>query len=156
MTRNTALATTVDELFKHAFGFDKFFTELDRNARAMSTTNFPPYNITTDSAKDPSYYVLELAVAGFNRDEITIKVVTEEGIDYLVVEGNKREEEEKKSETYVVRMLAARNFRRVFTLSDNARIEDGSIELQNGVLRIKVTVVKPEPKKTERLLQITA
>jgi molecular chaperone IbpA len=155
MTR-TALATTVDDLFKHAFGFDRFFDTLDRNTRAMSATNFPPYNISTDNAKDPSFYTLELAVAGFNRDEISVKVVTEEGIDYLVVEGNKKEEEEKKSETYVVRMLAARNFRRVFTLSDNAHVDGESITLQDGVLRIRVNVVKPEPKKSERVLQIAA
>jgi molecular chaperone IbpA len=153
MTRN-ALALTVDDLFKHAFGFDRFFSELDRNTRAMSATNFPPYNITTDNTKDPSFYTLELAVAGFNKEEVSVKVVTEEGIDYLVVEGNKKEEDEKKSETYVVRMLAARNFRRVFTLSDNAHVDAGSIALQDGVLRIRVNVVKPELKKSERVLQI--
>lgn len=154
MTNALRLPTTIDELFKHAFGFDRFFDQLDQNTRAMSSTNFPPYNITTDSTKDPNFYMVELAVAGFNRDEISVKVVTEQDIDYLVVEGTKKEEEEKKGETYVVRMLAARNFRRVFTLSDNAHVDEDAIELQNGVLRIRVNIWKPELKKSERVLQI--
>ena len=51
-------------------GFDHLFTELDHVAK-HANDHYPPHNIIRTSETD---YLIELAVAGFSRDELSIEV----------------------------------------------------------------------------------
>ena len=65
-------------------GLDSLFDELNALADRKES-NYPAYNIAKD---DDEHYRIELALAGFSSDEITIQ--TEKGI--LTIEANKAEE----------------------------------------------------------------
>lgn len=132
----TQLAT-FDDLFKNAFGFRNVFDELDRVTR-QNSGGFPPYNIITNSTKDPSQYVVELAVAGYSRDELNVEIHEERGVRTLVIEGRKQETVEEDRDVYLVKMLAARNFTRSFTIAKEAEVD--TVELKDGILRVVVSV----------------
>lgn len=144
--------TTLNDLVKYALGYDRVFDRLDQVSRSMGSSNFPPYNITVDDPKNPSQYVIEIAVAGFSRDEITVKVRDEDGVDYLVIEGTKGTESDENRASYIVKMLAARSFKRVFSLSADAQVNQ--VSLADGILRIVVDIVRPDPRETEKVIQI--
>jgi HSP20 family molecular chaperone IbpA len=51
-------------------GFDHLFNELEYTAK-HSNDHYPPHNIIKTSESD---YLIELAVAGFSQDELTVEV----------------------------------------------------------------------------------
>ena len=76
-------------LHHSTLGFDKFFDDIEKmlNVDVQKTTsNFPPHNILK---LDETRYIVELAVAGFSKDEIEISV--EEGT--LTVKGEKSDKD---------------------------------------------------------------
>ena len=101
-------------------GFDSLFEELDALADRKEA-NYPAYNIAKD---EDEHYRIELALAGFSTDEITIQ--TEKGI--LTIEANKAEERG----NYIHQGIAKRGFSKMFRLAeymeiDDARFVDGKI-----------------------------
>lgn len=121
-------------------GFDRIFDRMHTlNQVSHNQTNYPPYNIVKDG--DDKYRV-EIAVAGFLQDEITITV--EDGT--LIVEGNKQVEE--KGE-YLHKGIGGRDFTRKFTLSDTVEVRGADIV--NGILVISLENIIPEEKKPRRI-----
>lgn len=129
--------TSFDELFKNAFGFHNIFDDIDRVTK-LNAGGFPPYNIITNSTKEPSQYIIELAVAGYAREELGVAIHEERGVRTLVIRGEKKEVVEDDSGVYLVKMLAARNFTRSFTIAKEAEVD--SVELKDGILRVVVKV----------------
>ena len=66
--------TTFDiaNLPRFAIGFDRIFEELARTQEKLNNTNYPPYNIVRLAETE---YAIEVAVAGFNEDELDVEVV---------------------------------------------------------------------------------
>jgi len=64
--------TGVNTLFpRSAFvGFDHLFDELDRVAK-QANDHYPPHNIVKTGEHE---YLIELAVAGFSEDELSVEV----------------------------------------------------------------------------------
>ena len=93
------------------------------------TTNYPPYNLTED--KEDNSYKIEMAVAGFSKDEI--EIFEEEGRH--TIEGNIKDNEDAKHLTvrhYVG--LAQRGFTRNFNIAPNIKI--AKVTLENGILSL--------------------
>lgn len=122
-------------------GFDRIFNDFE-NRFQHSTTNYPPYNVIKT---DENSFEVEVAVAGFDREDITIEVDQ----DQLRIRGQRKQVED--SREYLHRGLAARDFERAFTLADHIIV--GDAELTNGILRVKLTRVIPEALKP-RLIAI--
>ncbi len=132
---------TVDSLINDAFAaLDDPF----RDIWSMTTANFPPYNIIVE--KDGKEYTIEIAAAGFSRDEIQIE--SDNGT--LTVTGVREPRADKV--TYLTHGIAYRNFTRSFTLQSNVIVDSAVFE--DGLLKIKLSRVQPEPKK-KNLIQIT-
>ena len=135
--QNTTLST-IDKtkLMPFTVGFDDLFDRLfDLNE---SNSGFPPYNI---SKTDDSNYVIEMAVAGFNKKEIEIQLSD----GNLTVRSLSDSEEENKSSSFIHRGISQRSFVRKFTLSDEIRVKNA--ELTDGMLRINLEKLIPEHKK---------
>ena len=93
------------------------------------TSNYPPYNLTED--KEDNSYKIEMAVAGFSKDEI--EIFEEEG--RLTIEGKIKDNENAKHLT--VRHyggLAQRGFTRNFNIAPNIKI--AKVTLENGILSL--------------------
>jgi molecular chaperone IbpA len=130
----------VNSLFpRSAFvGFDHLFDELDRVAR-HANDHYPPHNIVkTDETK----YVIELAVAGFSRNELDIEVKDRS----LTVTGN----HENRGREYIHKGISAKKFSKTFRLSEYVQVNGA--DLVDGILAIELEVVVPEemrPRKIE-------
>jgi len=121
-------------LLPQTVGFDHLFSTLDEMVD-LKTTSYPPYNI---KKIDETNYSIDVAIAGFNKDEVEIRV---EG-DKLTVIGETINED---TSTYLHKGIANRNFTLNFTLSDTVVV--GDAEFNNGILSIGLENVIPESKK---------
>lgn len=117
-------------------GFDRLFDDMERRYANSTQNNYPPYNVIKH---DEDHFEIEVAVAGFAKDEVTIEVDQ----NLLTIKG--KHEDAQTGPQYVYRGLAARDFERTFTLADY--MEVGDAELTNGILRVKLTRIVPEALK---------
>jgi len=127
----------VDKFF---VGFDEQFNRLAKlhDDVAKNIPNYPPYNIKKTGENT---YTIELAVAGFARQDIEIEFAE----DKLIVKGNTSED----TTDYIFKGIAARNFTRTFALNDQIEIKDA--ELFNGMLKIALERIIPEHKKPKKI-----
>lgn len=125
----------INNLNRALIGFDRIFNDFE-NRWQHSTSNYPPYNICKLGDDE---FVIEVAVAGFEKDEITVQVDQ----DQLSILGKKRDSDAEVQ--YLHRGLAARDFERVFTLE--AHMVVGEAEITNGILTVKITRQIPEALK---------
>jgi molecular chaperone IbpA len=123
------------QLNRALIGFDRIFNDLEQR-HLSSPNNYPPYNIIKH---DNEQFEIEVAVAGFDREDIAIEVDQNQ----LIIKGRRLKDDD--PDKYLYRGLAARDFDRVFTLADY--IEVGEAELTNGILRVKLTRVIPDTLK---------
>lgn len=123
-------------------GFDQLFNDVERRYANQVQTNYPPYNVIKH---DDNTFEIEVAVAGFDREDITIEVDQ----DQLVIKGKRLKDDD--ASKYLHRGLAARDFERSWTLAEY--MEVGDAELTNGILRVKLTRIVPEALKP-RLIAI--
>ena len=136
---NTIFDTVWRDISPFAVGFDRTFDALSIMANSKSqSVNYPPYNIRKVSDEK---YTIELAVAGFDEEDIDVEVEGES----LTISGNRPEDA---SEGLVHQGLASRSFIRKFVLSDDMEIKGAA--LSNGMLYIGMERFIPEhrtPKK---------
>lgn len=123
-------------LYRNSVGFDRLASLLDNATRSASVSNgYPPYNI---EMIEDNRYAVTLAVAGFDRSELELKV--ENGV--LTVAGKKSRED---TGQYLHQGIANRAFERKFNLADH--IEVTAAELNNGMLTIQLVKEIPEAMK---------
>ena len=126
-------------LYRSVVGFDRLADLLDAAAHE-SATGYPPYNIerTGDNA-----YRIEIAVAGFKPDELSIEV--KEAV--LTVTGRKAANDGERR--FVHRGLAERNFERRFQLAEYVVVT--AADLADGLLSISLKRELPEALKPRRI-----
>ena len=135
---------TVDftPLYRSVVGFDRLAQLLEQAAKTESATNWPPYNI--ESTGEDAWRI-ELAVAGFKSDELTLEVKE----NLLTVTGRKTANDEGAERRYLHRGLAERDFERRFQLADYVIVTDANLE--NGLLSISLKRELPEAMKPRRI-----
>lgn len=117
-------------------GFDQIF-----NQRLQQTNgNYPPHNIVK---YDDTHYAIEIAVAGFKKEEITVQVDQ----DTLIVKGIQSNTETTKE--YLHRGLASRDFEQTWTLAEYMEVHDA--EVQDGMLVINIERIVPESLQPRRI-----
>jgi|TARA_R110001606_G_scaffold371666_1_gene528494 molecular chaperone IbpA len=128
----------INQITPFSIGFDRVFDRLVDYGTTYETGGFPPYNIRkTDDFK----HVIELALAGFSKDEI--EVVLTDGV--LVIKSADLLSQTNPNEGLVHKGIAKRAFTRKFTLADDIEIKDA--KLKNGLLEIELEQIVPEHKK---------
>ena len=140
---NTTLTThPFDRVKTYSIGFDRMFDTLfDEN---VSTTNYPPYNIVK---VDDEHYAIQIAVAGFNKDDIEI----ESKENTLVIKTKDKKEELVDDVEYLHKGISARAFTRSFTIADDVVVKGATYE--NGLLNVELERIIPEEKKP-RMIKI--
>jgi len=128
----------------HAANLPELFEKIQRNSIGMddylnrfwddtTTSNYPPYNLIQVNNVESR---LEIALAGFKKDEVS--VYTEFG--KLSVEGKK--EESKDDGEFVHKGLAQRSFTRHWTLTDDTEVR--SVSFSDGLLVVELGKIVPE------------
>ena len=146
MVTNKALnlLDNFNQLTPYAVGYDRMFDHLNRYVANNSTsTGFPPYNI---SKGGDFTYVIEMALAGFSKDDIEIEVK-----DGTLAVRSTKENETDTDDNQLYRGISYRKFDRKFTLSEDIVVQEASLE--NGMLTINLERIVPEEKKS-RLIEV--
>ena len=131
--------TTLDTWFNDPFflGFNDQFVRWESNKK--TTSSFPPYNV---KKIDEDNYVVELAVAGYEREDIDVTVDK----DTLIIK-SERENDDKAD--YLHKGIAGRNFTQRFTLGEYMVVKSASLD--NGMLTIKIERELPESAKPRQI-----
>lgn len=117
--------------------FDHFNTMLQSSHFANGGTSYPPYNVIHT---DDNIYVIEIAVAGFRKDEISVELEK----NVLTISTHKTYTSED-DQNVIHRGISQRRFTRSFRLAENIEVVDAKME--DGLLRIELENVVPEEEK---------
>ena len=146
--------------FTHTFkDFDRFFVGYDKVAQRLAdiadqattlAAKYPPYNL---KKIDENKYIIEMAVAGFGKQDLEIELADNK----LIIKGNTKSGEPAEQSTdgtwtfpqVLYQGLAMRPFTRTFDLADNVEIQGA--EMLNGILRIVLEAIIPEHKKPKKI-----
>ena len=120
-------------------GFDRVFN--DRFFQGNQNGNYPPHNIVKYSENQ---YGIEVAVAGFSKEEITVEVDQ----DQLTITGVKSVDVNESKE-YLHRGLAARDFNQMYTLAEYMEVKGA--EVKDGMLKISIERIVPEALKPRQI-----
>lgn len=136
-----ALPAVFKDFEKHFVGFEDQINRLSKMHEDMTKgiPNYPPYNIKKTGENT---YVIELAVAGFGKQDVEIELA--EG--KLIVKGSTSDNT---NDNYLFKGIANRAFTRAFALNDQVEVQDA--EMINGMLRIFLERIIPEHKKPKKI-----
>ena len=128
---------TLDKYMPYTIGFDSFFNTLD-SITGTDVKGYPHYNI---KKLDDNKWSIELALAGFSKDDIEIEVKD----NVMTINGELKEE----NNEYVYKGISSRKFSKSFTLAEFTECE--SAKMENGILSIVLEKNIPEDKKPQKV-----
>ena len=122
---------------RSSVGFDRLFDMLENSS--FGAENYPPFDLIR---LDDNRYRIEVAVAGFGKDDI--EITSQE--NQLLIRGQKRDEN---GADYVHRGIANRSFERRFALADHIQVRGA--DLKDGMLAIELEREIPEAMKPRKI-----
>ena len=134
---------------KYLVGSDKFLAKvqetMDLVANSAASAGYPPFNL---KKTDDNVYVIEMAVAGFGKNDIELtleenklKIKGGTTINTLVADGI--------DQTFLHKGISDRPFERTFSLADNVVVNNA--QYINGLLKIWLEHIIPEDKKPKKI-----
>jgi molecular chaperone IbpA len=146
----------LDHTFADLSKFDKFFVGADKYfaqtqrindllANTATAAGYPPFNL---KKTDENVYVVEMAVAGFGKNDIELtleenklRITGHATVDTLVADGV--------DQKFLHKGISDRPFERTFTLADNVVVNNA--KMMNGLLKIWLEHIIPEDKKPKKI-----
>jgi molecular chaperone IbpA len=128
-------------IWPQTIGFESVLKEIDDLLTApLNSQTFPPHNIIK---LDDYQYIVELAIAGFNKQEVTITL--KDGL--LEIKGQKNPDDAEVQ--YLHKGIGTRSFIKTIRLADTVEVKGA--EFKDGILRIGLENVIPESKKPRNI-----
>lgn len=145
MTRHLT-TLNLEPFMRNAIGVGELMNSLSERVAHLNNGNYPPYNII--ALKD-DIFLVEMAVAGFAQEEISITV--EDGnLNIAGCHEPQIDENDEEAElTYLHKGISARSFERSFALTDHLEVKGAS--MINGILQIKLERDVPEALKPKTI-----
>lgn len=133
MTKVTAF--DLAPFYRTSIGVDRLFDRIIGQLDTAAATNYPPYNIVKTGENT---FELQLAVAGFHQDELSITV--KDGT--CTISGEQGERALPEGHEYFYQGISARRFVRSWPLGEYVEVR--SAELRDGMLTVRLEQVIPE------------
>ena len=125
-----------------SIGFDDVFDHFEKMFDShFSAANYPPYNIVKTG---PEKYDIEVALAGYSKDDIRVDY-SENQLTIKSVKEDKKGEED----GVLHKGIAKRFFSRTFTIADDVEVKDA--ELKDGLLKVSLKRIVPEGKEARQI-----
>ena len=125
-----------------SIGFDDVFDHFEKMFDSdFSAVNYPPYNIVKTG---PEKYDIEVALAGYSKDDIRVDY-SENQLTIKSVKEDKKGEED----GVLHKGIAKRFFSRTFTLAEDVEVKDA--ELKDGLLKVSLKRIVPEGKEARQI-----
>ena len=127
-----------NDLRPYAVGFDSLFDHFNNTLEytVKQQTSYPPYNI---NKIDDLNYQVEMALAGFSKDDIEIKYADNQ----LTIKSVDSDDKDEKD--VIHRGISKRKFSRSFTLAEDIKVNGA--ELKDGMLLVELEKIVPEEKR---------
>ena len=125
-------------VFKSFIGFDELFDEISK-INANKNSNYPAFDVIKTDEKN---YEINLAVAGFNENEI--EIISLQNILYI-----KGKKVQNNSQNIIHKGIALRPFEKKFNLDPLMEVTEAI--LSQGLLNIKLFKREPEIIKPKRI-----
>jgi molecular chaperone IbpA len=136
-------AFDISPLLRSSIGFENLNRLVEFASRPDGADNaYPPYNIEKLGEGE---YRIQMAVAGFSRDELDITVQE----NTLIVTGRAGTEAETEERLFLHRGIAKRAFERRFQLADTIKVTGA--DYADGLLNIALVREVPEHKKPRKV-----
>ena len=132
-----------NQLRPFSVGFDDMFDHFDSMV-SMAPSNYPPYNIVKT---DKNSYNVEIALAGFNKKDISVEV--ENGILTIESIKTKDEKEVEDNDGVLHKGISKRYFKKQFTIADDVKVNGA--ELKDGLLKVSMEKIIPEARKLKQI-----
>ena len=127
-------------IWPQSIGFENILKEVEDLLAAPVNQSFPPHNIIK---VDDYQYIVELAIAGFNKQEVTITLKDA----LLEIKGQKNPDDA--DVQYLHKGIGTRSFIKTIKLADTVEVRGA--EFKDGILRIALENVVPESKKPRQI-----
>lgn len=135
MTKAINTLTLPGFLTERGIGFDNMLDAFEQFT--PTTGGYPPYNVVKEGEDE---YKIEVAVAGFTREELEI---TQDG-KKLTIAATKPEFEGEEP-AYLHRGISSRSFKRDFALAEHVTVTNA--DLRDGILTVSLLRELPEEMK---------
>jgi molecular chaperone IbpA len=132
--------TVFDPFRNLTVGFDNVFNQLS-SLNHFEIPKYPPYNI---KKIDDNKYQLEIALAGFSREDIAVEVK-----DNTLTISGKASDDKEKDNSFVYKGIAQRAFKRHWTLIDYLKVVDA--KFNDGILVVDMELNLPEEEKPKKI-----
>lgn len=120
--------------------FDELFDELFSSRSVSNAKNFTPAVNIHESEKG---YHLEMAIPGFNKEEIQVKIDK----NVLVISGEKKEEKSDETKKVKRKEFHYQSFNRSFSLHETIDVSKIEAKYENGILQVNLVKKEDEPAK---------
>lgn len=139
---NIAFGPQFKEFDKFFVGYEDTFNRISKMHEDLTKNipNYPPYNIKKTGENT---YVIELAIAGFARQDVEIELADGK----MVIRGNVQSTDDESN--FLFKGIANRAFTRTFALDDQVEVKDA--EMLNGMLKVFLERIIPEHKKPKKI-----
>lgn len=120
---------------------------LGRSSFDIPYSHQPPVNVKQEGA----LLILEVAVPGFKKEEISITVES----DVLTIRGSKEERTSEKTDKFIVEEFGMESFHRKFKLASGIGHEKITATYEDGVLKLVFVDVPPDQEKESQEVNIS-
>lgn len=132
----------LDPVYRPYFiGYSDMIKRVNDMTNSFAKQTYPPFNLKKTKETE---YLIELAVAGFQKEDIEVEVK-----DSILTIKSVMKTDEKVEEEWLHRGIGLRNFTRQFTLAENVVVKGA--EMKNGLLRVFLESVIPDSQKPQKV-----
>lgn len=159
--RNTN-RVSLDTLFEDLFGGTSFFSDtcqtglrtfddiMQNGVKVVNSMAYPGYPVSNLYVeKETGTHVLELAVTGFNKEEVEVVIENQK----LIITGKKAKDTDSTIKNYIKNTLSTRDFENAYHLGKVFNLDNISVKMENGVLTVTLPL-KAEEKPVKRGIKI--
>ena len=127
-------------LLPSTVGFDRLLSTFEEFDKAVKPQTYPPYNLVKT---DENNWLIEIAIAGFSRDEIDITVDNGK----LLVSGKVSSKD--KPRDFIHCGIGKRDFSHRFILAETVHVKSANVI--DGLLVIELENIIPEERKPRKI-----
>lgn len=113
----------------------------------QSVFDYTP-SVKTNIQELEDKYLLELTLAGFNKEDIKIDI----NDDVLSISADIKEEKEEKEETYCMRQFKKSSFKKSYQIPKDADMNKIEAEFKDGILKLDIKKFEEKVKKPKSVI----
>jgi len=122
-------------------GLDKMTGDILNGFRDIASNReaYPAANVKEGDSK----YMVEVEMPGIDKEDLVVRIKGK----YLLIKGEKKEENREKGESYLMVERSQGSFRRTFRFASELNTKKASAEFKNGILTVTLPKTKKEKPK---------